>query len=280
MKFNVMLARFPYLRTDDPDVSDWLIETVLKCKADERIDLVMQERIDDTPITMTRNLVVKRALERKADYLLMIDCDMSPDLRIPFAKPFWDTSLDFILDQKEPCAIVAPYCGPPPLSSVYAFQWSNWQNEATHPDMRLEPYTREHAVQMGGIQRVAAGATGIILIDVRVFKRLKPPWFYYEWKDETQSQKASTEDVTFTRDMNMQHMPVYCNWDAWAGHWKRYRVDKPVPIYSEGIAQKYREAVLADVNLKKRLIVLGEGEQPKANGDGPNRMPNPLLAKK
>ena len=63
---------------------------------------------------MTRNLCVEDAKHNKADFLVMIDNDMSPDLK--GEKPFWDTSWDSILKpENQPCIIAAPYCGPPPL---------------------------------------------------------------------------------------------------------------------------------------------------------------------
>jgi hypothetical protein len=66
------------------------------------------------------------------------------------------------------------------------------------------------------------------------FKKLNPQLkqcpFYYEWKDEWEDQKASTEDVAFTRDLNYAGVPVYCNYDAWAAHVKMKVVTKPENI--------------------------------------------------
>lgn len=261
MKVSLGIARFPWHGAEHPDVTDWLLRTAIKVKQDPRISEVHQFRKDDTPITMSRNKAVEHAKRVGVDYLLMIDSDMSPDLPEPGAKPFWDSSFDFVLQHNGPCCIAAPYCGPPPLSNVYVFRWSNWQNPDVqpNPDMRLEQYSREEAAQRAGIERVGALPTGLILIDMRAFERLKPPYFYYEWNDGTQSEKASTEDVTFTRDLNLLGVPQYVNWDAWAGHWKLLRVDKPRVIYTDHVQQKYREAVLADIRSNERLRMIGDG---------------------
>ncbi|MEK0126623.1 hypothetical protein, partial [Bordetella pertussis] len=89
-------------------------------------------------------------------------------------------------------------------------------------------YSRAEASQFTGIGEVAALPTGLIMYDMRIFDMLEPkdenskPWFYYEWADKYQSEKASTEDVSATRDMSLVgqqvlgYSPVFCAWDSWA----------------------------------------------------------------
>lgn len=243
MKASVMFARFPFGRHDEPDVTDWLLETTLKAKADPRVGELHQWRIDDTPITMGRNKCLKEARKKGIDYLLMIDNDMSPDLQVPGAKPFWDTTFDFMLQHQEPCCVAAPYCGPPPIENVYIFRWTTCRTNDAQPDWQLSQYSREEAAQMAGICEVGALPTGLMLIDMRILDHLKPPWFYYEWTDATESEKASTEDVTFTRDLSLLGIQQYCNWDAWAGHWKRLCVQKPQIVHVNQIRQKFVDAV-------------------------------------
>jgi hypothetical protein len=114
-------------------------------------------------------------------------------------------------------------------------------------------YDRHTAVKMAGIQECAALPTGLIMYDMRAFELTEPktdddkPWFYYEWKDRFAAEKASTEDVTMTRDLalvgtqRLGYNPVYCNWDAWAGHWKPKCVGKPVSIPASGVSKKLRD---------------------------------------
>ena len=69
-------------------------------------------------------------------------------------------------------------------------------------------------------------------------------WFYYEWIDEFQAQKISTEDVTATRDISLHgtlklgYNPLRVNWDAWAGHWKVKCVDKPLVLSADDVNAK------------------------------------------
>ena len=95
--------------------------------------------------------------------------------------------------------------------------------------------SRFDAAERKGIQRAAALPTGLMLIDMRGVKRLGDERFYYEWTDKTASAKASTEDVTFSRDLSLNGIKMYCNWDSWAGHWKSIRVAKPAVIHVDHI---------------------------------------------
>jgi len=107
---------------------------------------------------------------------------------------------------------------------------------------------------MSGIQECAALPTGLIMYDMRCFDVTEPetdkdhPWFYYEWTDKYAANKASTEDVTMTRDLSLTgatklgYNPVLCNWDAWAGHWKPKCVGKPVVMDAKSVGQKLRMA--------------------------------------
>jgi hypothetical protein len=244
---NVLLCRFPQGRADDPDVTNWLMRMSLAWFADERIHTLFMWEKDDTPITMSRNAAIEAAKECGADFLLMVDSDMKPDKELsegdPSAKPFWQTSFDFALAQRAagmPCVVAAPYCGPPPIENVYVFRWATDESSCADriDNFHLAQYAREEAVDLHGIQEAAALATGLILIDMQGFKNLEAPYFYYEYADKRQSRKASTEDVVFTRDMSLIGVTQYCNWDAWAGHWKWKCVGKPKPIGSGWVQDK------------------------------------------
>ena len=93
-------------------------------------------------------------------------------------------------------------------------------------------------------------------------------WFYYEWTDQYQQNKASTEDVTQTRDiayhglLQLGYNPLYCNWDAWAGHYKVKCVDKPVVLFSDDVQEKYKNAVMENRCRVNRYMELDLMETP------------------
>lgn len=269
MKCSVLFARFPFGASEHPAVTDWLVSTVLKAKADARISDVLHTRVDDTPITMGRNRVLKLAWDRGIDLVLMVDSDMHPDLPLPGAVPFWDSSLDFLLSHQGPCVVGAPYCGPPPVENVYVFRWAHMQDGHPNADLKVQQYDREDAAQRGGFEEVAALPTGLVLIDVRALARLTPPWFEYEYEDPPfNTRKSTTEDVFFTRNLSLAGVPQYVNWDAWAGHYKTKLVGKPTVLTSEAVREQFRDAVAKNRRSGERLIDVRPGGVP-SNGDGP-----------
>lgn len=260
-KFNLGICTFSYggnggISSEVPDIREWMIPVVLEASRDERVGNIRVWNLSDTPITMTRNRCVLQAREFGVDVLIMVDSDMKPDINAgqSDAKPWFKTSFDFLVNHyhKGPCVIGAPYCGPPPMECVYVFRWQNMQSHNENPDFQLEMYDRHTALKMAGIQECAALPTGMIMYDMRSFLLTEPktaedkPWFYYEWKDKFCADKASTEDVTQTRDLSLVgtqqlgYNPLFCNWDAWVGHWKPKCVGKPQVVDAAGVSAKLK----------------------------------------
>lgn len=284
MKLNGVIFTFSYggnggVSSSHPDIMPWMVETISKARADARIGWVKYVDLADTPITMTRNRAVNIAREMGADFILMIDSDQSPDVHLgpdadfpdPDAKPFWDSSFDYLYNHwsKGPCMIGSPYCGPPQFQeNVYVFHWANNISDNPNSDYSLEAYTRHEAARLSGIQEAAALPTGLILFDIRCFDLIDPPYFYYEWKDKYQAEKGSTEDVTLTRDIaingceKLGYNPVLCNWSSWAGHWKPKCVGKPRLITASDVSQKLKNAVLEGHDSRERIVRV-RGEVPK-----------------
>lgn len=297
-KLKVGFARFPYAgnggrQAEHPSIADWLVDTVLKIVKDERIDKeIWKARIADTPIPMSRNRAFKEALAAKVDVLVMIDSDQVPDLYHAYGgKPFWDTSFDLIYRHYDrgPCVVAAPYCGPPPHplgvgeELVYIFQWTNNSSDPKISSKHLAPIEREEAARRMGFEKVAAAPTGLMMCDMRLVEKCPKPLFAYEWVDPPwNSRKASTEDVYFTRNCSLCGVPVYCNWDSWAGHDKSEIVGKPKITTVDDMSESFRKAleqgyyrdekvvdVNADISTEELVASLGGRmalREPKRNG--------------
>jgi len=278
-KLDVALATYNYggngaTPCTSPDVYKWIMETSHIAEADERIGHFDLNEYCDTPITMVRNRSVRDAIDQGADYLLMIDSDMRPDInkvsQVDF-KPFFKSSFDFMYNRYDsgPCCVGAPYCGPPPNplgggdENVYVFDWMNTESGVESPSFTLEGFTRNEATVQEGIKAVGALPTGLILWDLRLFKETSPlitgqPWFKYEYTDAFESEKGSTEDVYATREISQFYLrkrgynPMFCNWDSWAGHWKPKLVGKPMPFDAKCVSQVLVRSVLDNVNSDDR----------------------------
>lgn len=260
MRVEVMFAFFPYKGEEHPDIRAWAVKTMFAAKKDPRVGNLFHKDFDDTPITMTRNLAVKEAIRNEVDILVMIDNDMRPDMYLaksPLAKPFWDSSFDFMLKHSGPCCVAAPYCGPPPHENVYIFRAARKQSDHPNLDFSLDQYGREEAAVRGGIEEVAALPTGLFMLDMRAItgKAIDPPWFDYDYADPPfNTVKATTEDCFFTRNLTLAGVPVYVNWDAWAGHHKRKCVGKPTLLTMEHVRKDFRAALGRDFTCKERLV--------------------------
>lgn len=288
-QYKVMFCRFPGGGVEHADCTDWVVKTAIEMKADPRIGEVRNLKLADTPITMTRNAAVKAALEHNCDYILMVDSDMCPDL--PGNKPFWKTAWDFMMARRgnedayravhgedgqpysstvmdelyaiyAPATIAAPYCGPPPMELCYVFEWKSYETDGPDPNYRLEMIGREASSIRTGIQEVAALPTGLILYDARVFRKLPPPWFRYEWADKEESEKASTEDVYQTRNASLLGMPQFVTWDCWAGHIKTKIVKKPSIMSIDDVHSSLVEAVQRGWKRNTKVLMVGEMEGP------------------
>ena len=260
---SLLIARFPYGNVDHPEVTDWLVSTVIQAKQDDRIKHVKHVKINDTPITMTRNRVIKQAVQSDVDFVLFVDNDMRPDLLLPGSRPFFPAAFDFALQHAGPCLIGAPYCGPPPHENVYIFRWASQQSEHPNMDLRLEQFSREEAAVRGGFEEVAALPTGLMLIDMRFVQYLKPPYFRYEYMDAEETEKATTEDVYFTRNCSLAGVKNYVLWDAWAGHFKQKCVGKPHLLTADQVRQEFREALLRGHKNGEQLVMVGAGQPSK-----------------
>jgi hypothetical protein len=278
----VLLVHFPGGNTIHPDVAHWFYETKKQCEQDPRVKRVGVCWLNDTPITMTRNRVIRQALEQGVDYVLMLDNDTIPDEPRPGAEPFWKSSFDFLRALDAPAVIAAPYVGPPPTNNVYAFQWGNRNNYEPEANHALIQYTREEASRLGGIQPAAALATGCMVFDMRVFK-LRPEdeglglaplpglgWAYYEWEHDLYADdKASTEDVALTRDIALywteKKIPgagCYVNWSAWAQHYKSGKFGAPVTLSVEDVGERFGKVRDRALSRGFRTVILQPAAEP------------------
>jgi hypothetical protein len=282
-RYKVAICRFPGSGWEHNGCVTWLMKTFGEMLRDPTIEHVDTLTETDTPITMVRNRLVKQALDLGSDYILMVDSDMVPDYlvgRKAGARPFWATAWAWMMRRRQaeaeagdllahehnalfaPATIAAPYCGPPPDECVLIFKWKDRETGARDPNFRLEMFEREEAAFRSGFEEVAAMGTGLILYDSRVFRRLKAPWFAYEYGDVEETIKASTEDVYQTRNASMLKLPQMVLWCSWAAHVKPKYVLKPNPLTRDQVHESLVEAALQGRDSKKTLAFVTRHDGP------------------
>jgi hypothetical protein len=195
---------------------------------------------------MLRNKAVMEALDGGVDVLFMIDSDTLPP------EDFFLSSLEFMHSRwdEAPTIIASPYCGPPPVENVYVFRWESYENNDPLQRHKLAQYTRTEGAKATGIEAVAAIPTGCCAIDMRIFSGfagilLPAPWFYYEYSDKYQTEKVSTEDIVWSRNVSslfaakIKKPTVFVDWDKWSIHYKHKKVDRPAISYPVNVMQMF-----------------------------------------
>jgi len=279
---DILVVQFAYggnggISSTIPELAQWLVKTVIEMKADERIGRIEPLILSDTPICMTRNRAVKIARERGYDFILMLDSDNLPDGYLghdPHATPFWKTAFDFShqrLLKGIPTCIAAPYCGPPPHpveragifdggEVPYLFQWTNRESHDVNTPHKLDILTRGDAAKLSGIHPMAALPTGCCLFSTSCFDGPPKPYFKYEWTDEDESEKGSTEDVYATRNISLYWSMTkgidvcFATCSSWALHYKPKKVGRPYVIPVETVAKNMRDALAVGLSVKESVV--------------------------
>ena len=257
-KIRIGIFRFPFDMKEISTTVDWLVRSCHYLNNHPRIETVATEAIVDTPVDMSRNRALKRAQELNLQFALFIDSDMWPDYEFLHnqgqespekgVQQFLPSALEFALQHDGPCVVGAPYCTSPPEERVLVMRWVTVETGAPAGNAQIKSVDRGEASLMRGFEEVAALGTGLLLIDMRAIQLLPKPWFSYEFKDDAKTEKASTEDIVFTRDLHLLGVPQYCFWNAWSGHWKTKMVTKPANIPLANISKAMREVMYDKFN--------------------------------
>jgi hypothetical protein len=252
-KWKVMLAMFPYGGVQRSELTPWAMSAAVWAANQKDIDGgLLYWSTNDTPITMTRNLAVKAAIHNEVDILVFCDSDMIPD--IDKAHPFLPSAFKFIKSRwaTAPTIISAPYCMGAP---TYSPTMGRWRTHHNGYPIATALYTREEAAEFTGIQPCSLQGTGLMAIDMRIFTgfpireeviKLPPPFYYYEYTDENNSEKASTEDMVFSRNVTLlfakHNLEIgFVDFDSWAYHIKNEFVGKPYSITIQTVAPLHKE---------------------------------------
>lgn len=274
-KVRVGLFRFPFDMREMSTTVDWLLRSSHYLNNHERVEIVASESIADTPVDMSRNRALKRAKELGLHFAIFIDSDMWPDYEYihnqcketDAAKEFLPNAFEFALQHDGPCVIGVPYCCAPPEERVLVMKWVVQETDAPPGASHIKSYDREEVDSLRGFGEVAALGTGLLLIDLRALDVLPEPYFTYEFKDAAQTEKASTEDIVFTRDLHLLDVPQYCFWSSWAGHWKNKLVVRPATIPLAKVSKAMRTVLWKEFDAQfvrqygPRLQRLAELEQ-------------------
>jgi len=169
--------------------------------------------IEKQPTDIARNRIVKAALDCKADAVMMIDSDCVPPNGV-----FLPLLTKVLTHQ---CVAACPYVAKHGGVCV-AFK---------------EPKTMHEIEKMTGWHEVQTCGTHLIAFTTSVFNYIPMPWFHYEYNSTHTGFRAGAEDTVFLNKVNKEGIPIYVNFDLWAGH------------ILPRVATKPKALTMADINL-------------------------------
>lgn len=187
----------------DSDVVGSLIPKLIKWSSmGAEVNIV----ISRPHVDYARNMGVRQFLKGTKKYLLFIDSDTIPEVDGP----------ERLLKAKKPI-----------IGGVYNLLMSDQQGQAIiRPSCyTLVPnqYTLADAVPIqinSGLQKCTIVATGYMLIDRKVFDKIKEPWFEYRWLD-AQHLAFNGEDIDFCQKAETLGIEMWCDTSVLAKHCKQ-----------------------------------------------------------
>lgn len=219
-RVRLAIARLAYGLSEHPSVGSWLARTCHSFLTSARYGGLTEFPVDRAPVYAARNYATAVAMAAKADYLVMVDADSIPDC-VPGAPPFFDVAMAVAIENG-PCVVAAP------VPMVNGCVNVHRQEVDADGQQNLVLMTLEEVALRRGVAREVACGTGLVLIDMRCFAALAPPYFSFVYTDESCSEVAAGEDVGFTARLADAGIPTLVCWDSWCGHRKAVALGSPV----------------------------------------------------
>lgn len=173
-----------------------LLDLVSKSKHDFHI--LVAER--GYTIAENRNYCVVQAQKNNSDYLLFIDDDMT----------FPENTLDQLLSHKKDVVGVNSYSRVLPLSTTVGLL--NEKGEYKHPS-KYPAWEMKIPDELFEVYFVGCG---VCLIDMKVFEKIKSPYFAFTY--DKNGQVANGEDGLFCDQVKKAGMKVWCDPTIKIGH--------------------------------------------------------------
>lgn len=151
-------------------------------------------------VAENRNYCVEQAKRNGSEYLLFIDDDMT----------FPPNTLESLLSHKKEVVGVRSYSRCFPLSQTVGVQDKN--GDYMHPNKHM-PHQLELPPELTEVYFVGMG---IGLIDLKVFEKIKSPYFMFTY--DKNGQVKNGEDGTFCAKVKKEGMKVWCDPTIPVGH--------------------------------------------------------------
>ncbi len=215
--------------------------------------------IQKFPTDTARNVLVKECVARGFDFLLMLDVDGS------FKEGTFRALFKFIREQPEPSIVAVPYASGDGSLQVFRFSATQLRQKPLD-SWAITRFDRDVAAKSTGFQRVASIGTHGMMIDCRVFAKLKKPYFRYLY-NEDHTEVKETEDCWFCRQSFNAGVPIWVAWDYPANHYKEIAVPVLQPLQNDDIPEFFMRKARAELAAQSEAAQRnGKLAAPQTNG--------------
>lgn len=179
----------------------------------------------DTILANQREMLARIALKDGADWLVWFDSDM----RFP------KDTIERLISHNKPIVMAGYPTRKPPL-----IEPTQYADDATN----IRVYTENDST---GLQPIASGGFGCVVIHRSVFEAIDPPWFFTPWNEE-ESRYECGEDVYFCRKARKAGFEIFLDHDLSKeiSHIGQYEF-----TYKEALACKSLVGNLPRIQIKK-----------------------------
>jgi hypothetical protein len=153
------------------------------------------------PTDVARNQIIRQAQMHNQN-VICVDHDA-----IPSGNSF-KAMMDRIMEEE--CVVVLPHCASGGQICV---------GEKSPSVREMETYS--------GITEVENGSTHTVGYNIKVFDRIKKPYYEYHYSDTHESLAGYSEDTVLHRKLKQANVKIYCLWDYWSDHVVERRIRKP-----------------------------------------------------
>ena len=178
---------------------------------------VLFEFIRGYDCATARNRCAKKAIELGAEYLMMVDNDVTPprDALLNLLAHDVDVCSGFYMHRSSDTNAVTDrtcICKLHRPDGWFYFDYP-LESEWTAPELREKREAGEYLLQIHG------GGMGCILIRTSVFQKVPYPWF--KWIDYGEGINQLSEDLFFCESCRNEEIPIYADTRVACGHMLR-----------------------------------------------------------
>ena len=178
-------------------------------KLSEKIDELIDVPIQYTPADVALNLLVETCQLNRVDFMFVVDGAASP------RQEFFKVAFDYLSRASTPSVLGCPWMNAKGEIEVYRLA----REHTSDPEfvlVGLERYSRAEAFTRTGIEQAASIGVNCIAYDMRVFGKIKQPYYQFAY-NENHTDVLESPEMALHRRLIESGVPISVHWGLWSG---------------------------------------------------------------